>query len=140
MRGLIILFVFNGAGLLLHEWVGVPLPSNVIGMLLLVAALFLKWIKLEWVEESASFFTKHMMLFFAPLIAGVTVFAKELSEAWLSVAISVVGGTIAVMLVTAAVVRLLSPAEAEVQIEAEKAQPSQRPLTKEGHHERGISQ
>jgi|GEM_PF-1020009 len=136
MRGLVILFVFNGAGLLLHEWAGVPLPSNVIGMLLLAAGLFLKWIKLEWVEESASFFTKHMMLFFAPLIAGVTVFAKELGAAWLSVVLSVVVGTTAVMLVAASVSRLLLPKDAK----AEEERTSLRQLVKEGQHERGISQ
>lgn len=63
MRGLILLLVFNGVGLLLHEGAGVPLPSNVLGMLLLLAALLTKLVKLEWVEETASFFTKHMMLF-----------------------------------------------------------------------------
>ncbi|GFN31945.1 CidA/LrgA family protein [Paenibacillus curdlanolyticus] len=135
MRGLVILLAFNGAGLLLHEWVKVPLPSNVIGMLLLAAGLFLKWIKLEWVEQSASFLTKHMMLFFAPLIAGVTVFAKELGEAWLSVVVSVVVGTVAVMLVTAAVVRLLSPRETVVNAET----PSHA-MMGEGKHEHGISQ
>ncbi|MWC26617.1 CidA/LrgA family protein [Paenibacillus sp. MMS18-CY102] len=138
MRGLIVLLVFNGAGLLLHEWAGVPLPSNVLGMLLLLTGLLMKLIKLEWVEETATFFTKHMMLFFAPLIAGITVFANQLGEAWLSVVLSVVIGTIATMLITAVAVRLLSATtQTEVPVQSKQSRYAGQ---KEVRDEHGISQ
>jgi len=71
MTGLAILLVFNYLGLLLHEYAHIPLPENVLGMLLLLLALGTGVVKLAWVEEAADFLLRHMMLFFAPLIVGV---------------------------------------------------------------------
>jgi holin-like protein len=71
MAGLAILLIFNFLGLLLHRYAHVPLPENVLGMLLLLLALGTGAVKLAWVEEAADFLLRHMMLFFAPVIVGV---------------------------------------------------------------------
>ncbi|SEN29289.1 CidA/LrgA family protein [Paenibacillus sp. OV219] len=100
MRGFGIIMGFDGLGWLLHTYAGIPLPSHVLGLLLLVAALFTRVIKLEWVEESATFLTKHMMLFFIPLLAGVTAFAKMLGDSWLAAVVSLTAGTLVILLST----------------------------------------
>lgn len=46
-------------------------PGGIIGMLLLFAALLLKWIKIEDIKQVSDFFLKYMPLFFIP--AGVSV-------------------------------------------------------------------
>jgi holin-like protein len=71
MIGLAILLVFNFLGLLLHRYAHIPLPENILGMLLLFLALCTGVVKLAWVEEAADFLLRHMMLFFAPIIVGV---------------------------------------------------------------------
>ncbi|MFC4810659.1 CidA/LrgA family protein [Paenibacillus sp. GCM10023250] len=100
MRGFCIIMGFDGAGFLLHQTAGVPLPSHVLGLLLLTAALFLRVIKLEWIEGSAAFLTKHMMLFFVPLLAGAAAIAPMLGESWLAALVGVTAGTAAVMVGT----------------------------------------
>lgn len=100
MLGIAILLGFNFLGLLLQHWLQIPLPANVIGLILFVAALFLKLIKLEWVEHAAQFLIKHMMLFFAPIVVGTMLFFPLLGEYWVSISISLIMSTIFVLLVT----------------------------------------
>jgi holin-like protein len=101
MRGLAILLSFNLLGAILHTLLHVPLPSNVLGLILFTVCLFLKLIKLEWVEQSASLLLRHMLLFFAPVIVGVIQFGPQIRQEWAAIAVSLIGSTLAVMLVTA---------------------------------------
>jgi len=100
MRGFAILLVFNLLGNLLHAGLGVPLPGGVLGLILFTACLFLKLIKLEWVEQTATLLLRHMLLFFAPVIVGVIQFGPQIRQEWLAIAVSLIGSTLAVMLVT----------------------------------------
>ncbi|QHW30117.1 CidA/LrgA family protein [Paenibacillus rhizovicinus] len=108
MRGFCIIMGFDGAGFLLHQVAGLPLPSHVLGLLLLTAALFLRVIKLEWVEDSAAFLTKHMMLFFVPLLAGAAAFLPALGDSWLAAAVSLTIGTALIMVTTGLVTKGLT--------------------------------
>lgn len=99
MKGIALLLAFQWIGFILHH-MGIPLPSGVIGMILMLTALFLGWVKLSWIEETASFLLKHMMLFFAPYVVGVVVFSDLFLTQWLSLAGSLFIATFAVMLVT----------------------------------------
>jgi holin-like protein len=74
MPGLAILLAFHFLGLLIQKWTSLPIPANVIGLILFTACLFLKIVKLEWVEPAAQFLLKHMMLFFVPLVVGTVVY------------------------------------------------------------------
>lgn len=114
MRGFVIIMGFDGLGWLLHEGAGVPLPSHVLGLLLLTIALFAGLIKLEWVETAATLLTRHMMLFFVPLLAGVSVFIPMLSKAWPAIAVSLIAGTLTVTLLTGLAMRLLIGGRREV--------------------------
>jgi holin-like protein len=108
MRGFAIIIGFDGLGWLLNKLAGFPLPPHVLGLLLLTAALFLKLIKLEWVESSATLLTRHMMLFFVPLLVGVSTFLPQLSESLVAAAVSLTAGTAAVILLTGGVTQVLT--------------------------------
>lgn len=101
MLGLAILLGFHFIGIVLKEWLHIPMPANVIGLLLFTFSLFAGWVKLEWVEESAQFLIKHMMLFFLPFVVGSMALLRyiELSEL-LPVLTTLVVSTFAVLLVT----------------------------------------
>lgn len=101
MLGLAILLGYQLIGYVLHEFAGVPLPGNVIGLMLLVLSLFAGWVKLEWIEQSAQFLLKHMMIFFAPTIVGTIVFFSMIGQEFLAIAVSLAGSTLAVLLATA---------------------------------------
>ncbi|RUS46655.1 CidA/LrgA family protein [Cohnella sp. AR92] len=100
MAGIAILLLYNLIGTALHELLHVPLPGNVLGMLLLTLSLLLGWVKLRWLEESAQFLLKHMMLFFAPTIVGVIAYFSEIGGRWPLLAINLIVSMASVLLVT----------------------------------------
>lgn len=100
MAGIAILLLYNLIGTGLHELLHVPLPGNVLGMLLLTLSLLLGWVKLRWLEESAQFLLKHMMLFFAPTIVGVIAYFSEIGGRWPLLAINLIVSMSSVLLVT----------------------------------------
>ncbi|CAG5080737.1 Putative murein hydrolase exporter, LrgA [Thermobacillus xylanilyticus] len=99
MAGFAILLAFHLLGLWIQKGTSLPLPANVIGLILFTACLFLKIIKLEWVEESAQFLLKHMLLFFLPFVVGTMVYFREIRESWLAI----IGGLLLSTLLSLAV-------------------------------------
>ncbi|WP_169082303.1 CidA/LrgA family protein [Paenibacillus sp. PL91] len=100
MLGFAILLGFNLLGSWLHLSLHIPLPGNVIGLILFLIALFTKLIKLEWVDTAASWLTGHMMLFFIPFLVGTIVFFPLIGSNWLSIGIGVIGSAVASLLAT----------------------------------------
>lgn len=100
MLGLAILLAFNFIGIWLQTSFHIPLPGNVIGLILFTIALFAKLVKLEWVETTANWFTGHMMLFFLPFVVGTMAFFPLIGRNWLSIGVGVMGSSVAVLLVT----------------------------------------
>ena len=89
-------FLLAGEGI--EHLLGVPLPGNVIGMVMLLAALRLGWVKLEWLQETAQFLLSHMMLFFAPIVVGTMVYADIILAHPLAIGSVVIAGTLMVLL------------------------------------------
>ncbi len=100
MKGLAILLSFNFLGLGIEKLLHIPIPGNVIGLILFGTALFCKVIKLEWVEQTAEFLLKHMMLLFAPVVVGTIAFFPLIGENVPVIVISLVGSTFITLLVT----------------------------------------
>lgn len=82
MGGFAVIMGFYLAGLVLKAALGIPLPGNVVGLLLFVAALFAGVVKLEQVERAADFLTRHMMLFFVPVVVGTMAFFPLIAKEW----------------------------------------------------------
>lgn len=82
MASLAILLLFQVIGWMVATYGHVPLPGNVLGLLLLLAALFLRVVKLEQVEPAAAFLLKHMLVLFAPIIAGTLSLGPVLAAEW----------------------------------------------------------
>ena len=61
---LAVIFAICLAGEFLHRIVGIPLPGNIIGMVLLLALLCLKTLKPEQISGVSSFFLNYLALFF----------------------------------------------------------------------------
>jgi holin-like protein len=105
MRGLLILLAFFGAGMLLHKWLHIPLPGNLLGMLLLTLCLAAGWVKLEHVEEASSLLLKHMLLFFVPILVGVAQYFDLIEQSVWPVLTALLAGPPLVMLVTGGIVQ-----------------------------------
>ncbi len=66
-----VLFAFLVAGELLVRFTGIPVPSSIIGMVLLCASLKLGIVKLKWVEKLSSFLVHNLGFFFVPAGIGL---------------------------------------------------------------------
>jgi holin-like protein len=99
MLGLAILLGFQTLGIFIHTFLHLPLPSNVIGLLLFTCSLYAGWVKLEWVEQTAEFLMRHMMLFFLPFVVGSVALLQLAGPGeLLSLAVSIVVSTLVVLL------------------------------------------
>lgn len=78
--GFLIIVIFEKIGHSLHSYAHGPLPSGVLGLILLSVCLSLKIIKLQWVEKAAALLTKNMGLLFIPLLVGLSTFSHVLEK------------------------------------------------------------
>ena len=65
------LLVINGVGYTLAAALQLPLPGNLLGMLLLLSLLATGLVPLRWVESSASVLIRHLGFFFVPITVGL---------------------------------------------------------------------
>ncbi|QQE73091.1 CidA/LrgA family protein [Brevibacillus composti] len=105
IRGIIVLLAFYGAGVLLAKWLHIPLPGNIIGMLMLTLALTTGVVKLDWVEQASELLIRHMMLFFVPILVGVASYLGIIAENPIGLLLAMVLGTACVMVVTGRVIQ-----------------------------------
>jgi holin-like protein len=70
--GLGLLFGFAALGQGLVTLIRLPLPGSVVGLLLLLAALNLHWVRLEWVDTAADSLLGLFGLLFVPAAVGIT--------------------------------------------------------------------
>ncbi len=73
---------------------GLPIPGNVVGMVLLFCLLCLGVIRLEYIQEAADFLLKHMLFFFIPLAVGLMNWGQLFYDHALVLAAAVVVGSI----------------------------------------------
>ena len=95
-----ILMAFLAAGELVVSLTGIPIPSSIIGMILLTAALHFKVIKLRHVEMLANFMVHNLGFFFVPAGVGLINCLGLISDQWLPIVGASVGSTIIIMAVT----------------------------------------
>ncbi|RNB86342.1 CidA/LrgA family protein [Brevibacillus panacihumi] len=105
VNGILILLVFYGVGTLASKWLHIPLPGNLIGMLLLTLALYKGWIRMDWVEQASNLLIRHMLLFFVPIIAGVASYLGFFADDPLPILLALISGPFLVMIVTGKVVQ-----------------------------------
>ncbi len=107
MRGFAIIFAYYGLGVLLEHTLKLPLPGNVIGLLLFTISLFTKIIPFTWVESPAKWFNRHMLFFFTPFVVGTMMFFSMIAQQAVSIIGSLVISTLVVLVVTGGVTTYL---------------------------------
>jgi holin-like protein len=86
LLGLTIFCLFLSFGILLKKGFGLIIPANVLGMLLLLAAISAKIIRVRWIETAAKWLLPFMPLLFVPIYTGAGAYKEIWIEwAWLLV-------------------------------------------------------
>ncbi len=102
---LVLLLVFIGE--LLNKVFKIPIPGNIIGMIILLVALLTGIIKLQQIEEISKFLLDHLSFFFIPAGVGLLSVTGMLKGSWYFILLICVVTTILVMATTALVVQFL---------------------------------
>lgn len=111
VRGLALLLLFQGVGELVSRTLGWPIPGNVLGMGLLLAALGMKIVRTDWVEEAADLLLDNLALFFVPAGVGVMAYFQLIAREWLPITVATIVSTFVVMAVTGKLADWLEPHE-----------------------------
>ncbi|WP_099350816.1 CidA/LrgA family protein [Erwinia amylovora] len=88
----------------LVNWLRLPLPANIVGMLLLLAMIVLRVLPLGWVKAGASWLLAEMLLFFIPAVVAVVNYADLLRVEGGRILLVIVISTLLVMAATSLVV------------------------------------
>ncbi|EIZ0769915.1 CidA/LrgA family protein [Salmonella enterica] len=74
------LFIFSQY---LVSWLHLPLPTNLVGMVLMLALIVCRIIPLSWVRAGARWLLAEMLLFFIPAVVAVVNYAHLLlADGW----------------------------------------------------------
>lgn len=103
--GLILLFL--AAGEFIVWLTGIPVPSSIIGMLLLASSLKAGIIKPRHVERLSNFLVHNLGFFFVPAGVGLMNCLGLISEEWLPIVVASVGSTVVIIAVTGWVHRIV---------------------------------
>lgn len=104
---LFILWLINELGSLIVQWLHLPIPGNVFGMILLFILLVTGVFKLEWVNEASSFLIKHLVFFFIPITVGMMNLGTIFLQNGLSLMIILIVSAVIGMVVTSGMAQLL---------------------------------
>ena len=107
-REAIIIFGIYLLGVLITDITGVPIPGNVIGMVILFLLLYLKVIKVEQISTISNFFLEHLAFFFIPAGVGLISSFSVIKNIWLQLLIVCFGTTAITMICTGLVVQKIA--------------------------------
>ena len=101
MMGILTILICWAIGELIAMLLGGYVSGNIIGMLLLYAALHFKIVKPQTVAPTAKFLLTTMALFFVPFGVGLINSYTILIDHWFAISIAAIVSTLAVIIVTA---------------------------------------
>ncbi|MDF2532531.1 MAG: CidA/LrgA family protein [Clostridia bacterium] len=100
---IILLFIFLGE--LLNKLVGIPIPGNILGMILLLLCLLMGVVKLQQIDEVSKFLLDHMAVLFVPAGVGLISVIGLVKDTWWILLLIAISTTFLVMSVTGLVVK-----------------------------------
>lgn len=107
LRQLSIILVICFIGEVIHRFLHIPIPGNVLGMIILLIGLSTGLIKLSYIEEVSQFLLKHLAFFFVPAGVGIIACLNIIKGSLLSI-LAIVGiSTVVVMATTGITVQFL---------------------------------
>ncbi len=103
LKAFFYIFLFLGLGESIVYFINIPVPGNILGMVLIFLALKLKLIKLETVKPASDTLINYMMLFFVPFGVGLLAYFDFIKSYWIILTIAAGLSTLITLYVTAIV-------------------------------------
>lgn len=100
IRQLAIIFGCLALGELVIWLTHIPLPSSIIGMLVLTLLLRLKVVRLEWVKQLSDFLVSNMGFFFVPPGVAIMLYFDIIKAQFVPIVVASVVSTLLVLAVT----------------------------------------
>ncbi|NPE27297.1 CidA/LrgA family protein [Methanococcoides sp. SA1] len=94
-------------GDILHDFFNLPIPGNVLGMMLLLVLLLTGVLKLSMIEDISNFLLKHLSFFFIPAAVGLMTCFSILEGKWTALMFISVVSTLIIVVVTGITVQIL---------------------------------
>jgi holin-like protein len=108
LRELLIILVIYFAGEILTRFFNLPVPGNIMGMILLIILLSTNVVKLEMVDTVANFLLDHLAFFFIPAGVGLLTSLVVIKDSLIRLLIVCFISTIITIAVTAIVVEFMT--------------------------------
>lgn len=105
MKEIVIVFGFYYLGEILKAFTGLPLPGNLIGMLLLFASLCFNLVKLEQIETLSDYLLQNLSFFFIPAGVGILTSYQYVSDVAIEFLLICVISTFIVMVISGVVIQ-----------------------------------
>ena len=94
-------------GELISKGLSLPIPGNILGMLILLILLCSKIIKVEKVETVSNFFLDHLAFFFIPAGVGLITSFDSIKDSLILIILLCISTTSIVIVVTGSVVQFV---------------------------------
>jgi holin-like protein len=95
-----VLWLINEIGYVIVEFFHIPIPGNVLGMVILFILLLTGVVKVSWIEKGALFLNKHLAFFFIPISVGLMSYGHFFVKNGLSLAVILLGSSIIGLFIT----------------------------------------
>lgn len=115
-----IIFLFLAAGEFIVWATGIPVPSSIIGMILLASSLKAGIVKIRHVERLSNFLVHNLGFFFVPAGVGLMNCLGLIADEWLPIVGAAVGSTVVIIAVTGWTHRLVRKSMGHRHVEKNK--------------------
>ncbi len=99
MKQFAIILAVSFFGELLKQFIPLPIPASIYGLVIMLLLLMTKVIPLEKVKETGSYLIEIMPIMFIPAAVGLITLWSELKNLWLPLCVITVLTTVIVMVV-----------------------------------------
>ncbi|HEY5523825.1 MAG TPA: CidA/LrgA family protein [Clostridium sp.] len=95
-------------GEFISEVLSLPIPGNILGMIILLFLLCTKIIKLEQIETIANFLLDHLAFFFIPAGVALMTSVDIIKDSWLKLIVVCIATTIIIIASTGLIVQYIT--------------------------------
>jgi holin-like protein len=107
-REALIILVIYLFGELLSSLLHLPIPGNILGMIILFIMLYTKVIKVDDISNVTNFFLDHLSFFFIPAGVGLMTSLGVIKSTWWQLLVVCLSTTIIIIAVTGIIVQAIS--------------------------------